>query len=165
MKTVIYPGTFDPVTLGHLDVIARAARLFDRVVVGVGDNPAKDSLFTRAERMEMVRQETQSMPNVAVKGFSGLVGDFARAEGAPLVLRGIRTAGDLEYEVQMAFANRVSAQIETIFIAPSPALAHLNARFIKEIAAMGGNVEGMVSPAVSDRLLARCKRARRGSRK
>lgn len=165
MKTVIYPGTFDPVTLGHLDVIARAARLFDRVVVGVGDNPDKRSLFTREERVEMIRRETRGIPNVAVKGFSGLVVDFARAEKSPLILRGIRNVADLEYEEQMAFANRITADIETIFIAPSPALSHLNARFIKEIAVMGGNVDGMVPAAVRDRLLARCKRVRRGSRK
>ncbi len=160
MKTIIYPGTFDPATLGHLDVIARAARLFDRVVVGVGDNPAKDALFTREERIDMLRGEAAHLPNVTVKGFSGLVVEFARAEGAALVLRGIRTVSDLEYEVQMAYANRAAAQVETLFIAPSPAFACVNARFIKEIAAMGGNVDGMVSPAVRDRLLARFGRAR-----
>ena len=160
MKTIIYPGTFDPVTLGHLDVITRASRLFDRLVVGVGENPVKDALFTREERVEMLRQETAQLANVTIKGFSGLVVDFARTEGALLILRGIRTVADLEYEVQMAFANRASAQVETVFIAPSPAFASLNARFIKEIAAMGGSVEGMVSPAVRDRLLTRCGGAR-----
>ncbi len=164
MKTIIYPGTFDPVTLGHLDVIARAARLFERVVVGVGDNPAKDALFTQKERVELIRQEAAHLPNVTVKGFNGLVVEFARAEQTTLILRGIRTVADLEYEVQMAFANRACAQVETLFIAPSPAFASVNARFIKEIAAMGGNVEGMVSPAVRDRLLARYGSARPGSK-
>ena len=153
--TAVYPGTFDPVTLGHLGVIERASRLFDALVVGVGNNPAKQSLFTLEERVEMMRQETSRWRNVTVRGFDGLVVNFARECGAPVILRGIRTAADLEYEVQMAFTNRASAGVETIFIAPSPDHAYLNARFIKEIAGMGGDVSKMVSPRVARRLKAK----------
>ncbi len=119
MRTALYPGTFDPVTIGHLDVVARAARIFDRLVVGVGDNPEKACVFSLRERLAMMRREVGHLPNVEVKTFRGLMVDFAKAEKVSVVLRGIRTVSDLEYEIQMAFTNRASAGVETVFIAPS----------------------------------------------
>jgi pantetheine-phosphate adenylyltransferase len=157
MSQAIYPGTFDPVTLGHLDVIRRAAGLFDRLVVGVGENPEKRCLFTLQERLEMVREEIAGLPNAEALPFDGLMVDFAKAQGISLILRGIRTVSDLEYEIQMAFTNRACGGVETLFIAPEPEHAYVNARFVKEIAARGGKVEGLVSAGVAERL--RRKRA------
>ena len=155
MRTALYPGTFDPVTIGHLDVVERASAIFDRLIVGVGDNPEKACLFSLQERLAMVRREVGHLRNVEVKAFRGLMVEFAKAEKVSVVLRGIRTVSDLEYEIQMAFTNRRSAGVETVFIAPTPEHAFINARFIKEIARGGGRVEGMVSPAVEAALRAR----------
>ena len=167
MRTGLYPGTFDPVTIGHLDVVERASRIFDRLIVGVGDNPEKACVFSLQERLAMMRREVAHLKNVEVKAFRGLMVDFAKAEKISVVLRGIRTVSDLEYEIQMAFTNRSSAGIETVFIAPKPEHAFINARFIKEIARGGGRVEGMVSPAVEAELRARLAppHQRRRSRK
>jgi len=167
MRTALYPGTFDPATIGHLDVIERASRIFDRLIIGIGDNPEKDCLFPLPERLAMMRREVAHLKNVEVKAFRGLMVDFAKAEKVSVVLRGIRTVSDLEYEIQMAFTNRSSAGIETIFIAPRPEHAFINARFIKEIARGGGRVGGMVSPAVEAALRARLalpRQTRRRSR-
>ena len=161
MRTALYPGTFDPVTIGHLDVVERAARIFDRLVVGVGDNPEKACVFSLRERLAMMRREVGHLPNVEVKAFRGLMVDFAKAEKVSVVLRGIRTVSDLEYEIQMAFTNRSSAGVETVFIAPKPEHAFINARFIKEIVRGGGRVDGMVSPAVEADLRARLALPRR----
>ena len=161
MRTALYPGTFDPVTIGHRDVIERAGRIFDRLIVGVGDNPEKTCLFSLRERLAMVRREVGHLKGVEVKAFRGLMVDFAKAEKVSVVLRGIRTVSDLEYEIQMAFTNRSSAGVETVFIAPRPEHAFINARFIKEIARGGGRVGGMVSPAVEADLRARLAPARR----
>ena len=161
MRTALYPGTFDPVTIGHLDVVERAGRIFDRLVVGVGDNPEKACVFSLRERLAMMRREVAHLKNVEVKAFRGLMVDFAKAEKASVVLRGIRTVSDLEYEIQMAFTNRSSAGVETIFIAPRPEHAFINARFIKEIVRGGGRVDGMVSPAVEADLRARLAPPRR----
>jgi pantetheine-phosphate adenylyltransferase len=161
MRSALYPGTFDPVTIGHLDVVERAGRIFDRLIVGVGDNPEKACVFSLAERLRMMRREVAHLKNVEVKPFRGLMADFAKAEKVSVVLRGIRTVSDLEYEIQVAFTNRSSAGIETIFIAPRPEHAFINARFIKEIARGGGRVGGMVSPAVEAALRARLRSSRR----
>ena len=161
MRMALYPGTFDPVTIGHLDVVARASRIFDRLIVGVGDNPEKSCAFSLPERLAMMRRELAHLKNVEVKAFRGLMVDFAKAEKVSVVLRGIRTVSDLEYEIQMAFTNRSSAGIETVFIAPKPEHAFINARFIKEIVRGGGRVEGMVSPAVEADLRARLVPSRR----
>ena len=152
MSKAIYPGTFDPVTLGHLDVIERAARLFERVTVAIGNNPEKSCLFPLEERFGMMRQEVARLKNVEVLTFDGLMVDFARSQGTFVILRGIRTVSDLEYEIQMAFTNWCSGGVETLFIAPRPEYAFINARFIKEIAAGGGDVSRTVSPAVAARL-------------
>ena len=165
MRTALYPGTFDPVTIGHLDVVERASRIFDCVIVGVGDNPEKACAFSLQERLAMMQREAGHLKNVQVKAFRGLMVDFAKAEEVSVVLRGIRTVSDLEYEIQMAFTNRSSAGIETVFIAPKPEHAFINARFIKEIARGGGRVGGMVSPAVEADLRARLAPARRARRR
>jgi Phosphopantetheine adenylyltransferase (EC 2.7.7.3) len=138
-----------------VDVIERAARLFDEVLVAVGDNPAKRAIFTAAERLEMVRREVGHLRNVRSACFCGLLVDFAKAQGATLVLRGIRGAADLEYELLMAVTNRCAAGVETLFIPPRPEYAFLSARLIKEIAASGGDVSAMVSASVAERLRAR----------
>jgi pantetheine-phosphate adenylyltransferase len=161
MRTALYPGTFDPVTIGHLDVVGRASAIFDRLIVGVGDNPEKACVFSLQERLAMVRREVGHLRNVEVKAFRGLMVEFAKAEKVCVVLRGIRTVSDLGYEIQMAFTNRRSAGVETVFIAPKPEHAFINARFIKEIARGGGRVEGMVSPAVEAALRARLGPSRR----
>jgi pantetheine-phosphate adenylyltransferase len=165
MTKALYPGTFDPVTLGHLDVVQRASRIFDRLVVAVGDNPEKNCLFSLQERRAMMQREVAHLKNVEVKMFRGLMVDFAQAEGVSVVLRGIRTVSDLEYEIQMAFTNRFSAGVETVFIAPRPEHAFINARFVKEIAAGGGRVSGMVPPAVEARLRERLAPRPAGRRK
>lgn len=155
MSEAIYPGTFDPVTLGHVDVIRRGAAMFDRLVIGIGNNPGKNCLFNIDERIDMMRKETSGLKNVDVKPFEGLMVDFAKNQGIGLILRGIRTVSDLEYEIQMAFTNRVSGEVETLFIAPSPEYAYVNARFVKEIASRGGKVDGLVSAQVAERLRAK----------
>ncbi len=165
MRIALYPGTFDPVTIGHLDVVERASRIFDRLVVGVGDNPEKACVFSLQERLAMMRREVGHLKNVQVKAFHGLMVDFAKAEKVSVVLRGIRTVSDLEYEIQMAFTNRSSAGVETVFIAPKPEHAFINARFIKEIARGGGRVKGMVPPAVESDLRARLAPSRRARRR
>ena len=160
MSKAIYPGTFDPVTRGHLDIIRRAAALFDSLVIGVGNNPAKTAAFSLRDRATMVRNETRGLANVTIKTFSRLVTDFARREAASLILRGVRTVSDFEYELQMAIANRASGNIETVFMAPSPEFEFISGRLIKEIAAMGGDVSKLVTPAVEKKLKAQT-RARR----
>ena len=162
MSKAIYPGTFDPLTLGHLDVIKRAAGVFDELIIGVGNNPSKKALFTLRERLAMVRKETADLPNVQVESFRGLAVDFADAHGADVILRGVRSVADFEYELQMATANRASAGVETIFMTPTPEYEFVSARLIKELAAMGGDVSKLVTPAVEKKL--RTKFARRGGR-
>jgi len=152
MKTAIYPGTFDPVTLGHLDVIRRGAALFDRLIVGVGDNPEKPALFSLEERLAMLRFEVKRLRGVEVRPFRGLVTTFALECGVPVLLRGARGAADLEYELQMAAANRAAAGVETLLLPPSPAVAFVNARYVREIAAGGGDISPFVTPAVRARL-------------
>ncbi len=161
MGKAIYPGAFDPITKGHMDVIERAGRLFDELLVAVGDNPAKKALFTVAERLAMVRHETACLPNVRVAGFSGLMVDFCREQAIVLVLRGIRGASDVEYELLMATTNRCAGGVETLFVPPRPEYAFISARLIKEIAARGGDVSAMVTPTVAQKL--RAKLAPKGS--
>ena len=146
----VYPGTFDPITLGHLDIIRRGAHLVDRLVIGVTTNPSKEPMFTVAERMEMVRREAADVPGVSVVEFDSLLMDFAEREGASLILRGLRAVADFEYEYQMAGMNQqLNDRIETVFLMADVSLQPIASRLVKEIARYGGMIDKFVTPAVA----------------
>ncbi len=152
----IYPGSFDPVTNGHLDLIARAGRIFDKVVVAVARNLEKDALFPIPERVEMLEAVTFEWKNVEVDVFEGLLMDYARARGASVILRGIRAVSDYEYELQMAMMNRkIEPQIETVFMLPGEAYSYLSSRLVKQIAQLGALPKGLVPTIVEERLRAK----------
>jgi pantetheine-phosphate adenylyltransferase len=158
MKNVlaIYPGSFDPVTNGHLDLIERGAKIFDRLVVGVLRNFDKEPLFTVDERVEMLREVTRPWPNVEVDLFSGLLVDYARLREANVLLRGIRAVSDYEYELQMAMMNRkLNPNVETVFMMPALSYSYLSSRMVREIAQLGGPITGLVPPVVEERLRAK----------
>jgi len=155
MKRALYPGSFDPVTLGHLDLIARGAGLFDRLVVAVADNPRKKATFTVDERVAMLRRHTKKQRNVEVASFTGLAVDFAKANGLAVLLRGVRTASDFEFEFQMALTNRSLAPgVETAFMMPSEEFAFLSSTLIKEVVGAGGDASRWV-PKDVERALAK----------
>jgi pantetheine-phosphate adenylyltransferase len=154
--TAIYPGSFDPVTNGHLDLIGRGAMIFDRLVVAVTHNIEKDSLFAVEERVEMLEAVTFDWKNVEVDVFKGLLVDFAREKGANVILRGIRAVSDYEYELQMAMMNRkIEPQIETVFMLPGEAYSFVSSRLVKELARLGGPIKGFVPRLVEERLRAK----------
>jgi pantetheine-phosphate adenylyltransferase len=146
----VYPGTFDPITLGHVDIIRRGAHLVDRLVVGVTTNPSKEPMFSVAERLAMVRREVADVaPNVDVVEFDSLLMDFAEAQGASLILRGLRAVADFEYEFQMAGMNQqLNDDIETVFLMADVALQPIASRLVKEIARYGGDISKFVPPTV-----------------
>ena len=146
------PGTFDPVTNGHLDIIERAGRQFSRLVVGVLQNPDKDPLFTVDERVTMLKEATTGMATVEVESFSGLLVDFARSLGAKVILKGVRAVTDFDYELQMAQMNHRLAGVETLFMTTSPTWSYLSSSLVKEVARLGGDVAGLVPPVVLERL-------------
>jgi len=149
----IYPGSFDPVTNGHLDLIERGSKIFMRLVVAVLRNADKAPMFTLAERMEMLRESTRGYPNVEVDSFDGLLVDYAQRLGARVLLRGIRAVSDYEYELQMAMMNRrLQPDLETVFMLPAEAYSYVSARLVREIAQLGGSVNGLVPAAVEQRL-------------
>lgn len=149
MRTVIYPGSFDPVTNGHLDVIQRAARLFDRVIVAVANNDSKQPLFTLEERRQLVAQATRSFANVETDSFDGLLIDYARARRATAIIRGLRAVSDFEFEFQLALINRrMNETIETIFLMPRETYTFLSSRIVKEICRLGGDVSPFVPAPV-----------------
>ena len=149
MRRAIYPGSFDPITTGHLDVIHRAAKLFDELVVAVAFNDQKQSMFTAEERMALIRENTASVGNIRVASFDGLLVEFARRENAAAVVRGLRAVSDFEFEFQMALMNRkLDPVIETIFLTPREEYTYLSSRIVKEIARLGGNVEAFVPASV-----------------
>ena len=146
----VYPGTFDPITLGHLDIVRRAAHLVDRLVIGVTTNPSKEPMFTVAERMEMVAREVADVPGVTVVEFDSLLMDFAEQQGASLILRGLRAVADFEYEYQMAGMNQqLNDDIETVFLMADVSLQPIASRLVKEIARYGGAIDKFVTPAVA----------------
>jgi len=152
-KLAIYPGSFDPVTNGHLDLIERASKLFWRLVVTVARNAEKAPMFTLQERVEMLREVTQPFPNVEVDTFDGLLVDYARRLGARVLVRGIRAISDYEYELQMALMNRrLEPQLETVFMLPAVEYSYLSSHLVRELAVLGGSLSGLVPPAVEQRL-------------
>ena len=152
-NTIIYPGSFDPPTNGHLDLTTRAAALFDHVVVAVLSHDRKDPLFSVEERVDMLRGAASDLPNVTVESFDGLLVDFARARGARLILRGIRAVSDYEYELQMALMNRkLSPDLETVFMLPAEAYSYLSSRLVKEVWGLGGDIHDLVPRIVEQRL-------------
>ena len=153
MRIGIYPGSFDPVHLGHLDLVRRALRLADLLIVAVLDNPAKTSLFTVQERMDMLSKGVEGMPGVEVATFGGLLVDYARQREATLVVRGLRAVSDFEYEFQMALMNRrLEPAIETVFLTPREDVTFLSSRLVKEVAALGGRVDTFVPAHVATAL-------------
>jgi len=156
MLTVVYPGTFDPFTRGHEDLVRRAARLFDRVVVGIAASEAKKPMFSLDERIAMAREVLAEVPNATVTGFSSLLMAFAHEQGARAVLRGLRAVSDFEYEFQMAGMNRrLWPEVETLFLTPSEQFMFVSATIVREVARFGGDVGDFVHPAVAARLKAR----------
>jgi pantetheine-phosphate adenylyltransferase len=153
MLKVIYPGTFDPMTRGHEDIVRRAARLFDRVVIGVADSESKRPYFTTDERVAMARAVLSPYANVEVASFSTLLMDFVHAQGARVILRGLRAASDFEYEFQMAGMNRnLYPDVETLFLTPSEQYMFVSATIVREIAKFGGDVSAFVHPIVLGKL-------------
>ncbi|TXH03827.1 MAG: pantetheine-phosphate adenylyltransferase [Nevskiaceae bacterium] len=151
-----YSGTFDPITLGHYDIIGRAASMFPRLIVAVGLNVAKSPRFNIDERVALIREVVKNLPNVEVKSFSGLVVNFARDNGVTVLVRGVRTVGDVDYEKQMAVMNRdLYPRLDTVMLAPSPEYAHLSSSLVRELASLGAPVEKLVPPAVMPLLLER----------
>ena len=154
----VYPGTFDPITLGHADIIRRGAKLVDRLIIGVTTNPSKNPMFSPEERMAMVKREVAAMGinNVAVVGFNALLMRFAEKQGASVIVRGLRAVADFEYEYQMAGMNQqINAGIETVFLMADVCLQPIASKLVKEIAQFGGDVAPFVSPAVRDEVMAR----------
>ncbi|MFE3793800.1 pantetheine-phosphate adenylyltransferase [Nocardia tengchongensis] len=155
MAGALCPGSFDPVTNGHLDVIARAAEQFDEVVVTVVVNPNKQGMFTVEERMDLIREVTAHLPNVRVESWRGLLVDFAKQQGITAIVKGLRDATDLGYEMQMAQMNRKLTGVDTYFIATNPAYSFVSSSLVKEVAAYGGDIADLLPPVVNKRLLAR----------
>ena len=156
MRTAVYPGSFDPLTNGHMDIIRRATRLFDRVLVAVLENEGKSPLFSVAERVELIARCTSELPPVEVHSFSGLLVDFMSRVDATVVVRGIRAVSDYEYELQMALMNRdLNPGVETIFMLPAVEFTYVSSRLVKEVFRLGGDVARLVPPAVLESLRAR----------
>ncbi len=157
--SAIYPGSFDPMTNGHLDLVERSVRLVDRLVIAILRNEQKQALFSVEERMEMVREVVQGIPNVEVAAFDGLLVDFAGHCGASVIIRGIRAVSDYEYELQMALMNRrLRPEIETVFLMAGEAHSFISSRLVKEVIRLGGNISGLVPRQVEVRLIERLSR-------
>ena len=158
--TALCPGTFDPVTGGHLDVIERASRHFDTLVAAVLQNPAKEPLFSLEERMAMLKEALADIEGVEVDSFSGLLVDYARDRGAAAVVKGLRAVSDFEYELQMAHMNRHLTDVETFFVMSDPKWSYVSSSLIKEVARYGGDVRGLLPDFVLDRLMERLGRVK-----
>ena len=158
MRTAIYPGSFDPLTNGHLDVIQRAAKLFDRVIVAVAQNDTKQPLFTLAERLALVRAAIKHLPHVEADSFDGLLIEYAARQKAQAVVRGLRAVSDFEFEFQLALMNRkLNENVEAIFMMPKDTYTFLSSRIVKEIARLGGDVSSFVPPHVQTALVKKLK--------
>ncbi len=152
MRRVVCPGSFDPVTNGHLDIISRAAQLYDEVVVAVAQNPSKTTLFTADERVELIREATKQLENVRVDRFEGLTVDFCRDNDISAIVKGLRAVSDFDYEMQMAQMNYNQAGVETLFMTTNPLYAFLSSSLVKDFAKFGGDVSGLVPRTVLDQL-------------
>ncbi|MGH8935720.1 MAG: pantetheine-phosphate adenylyltransferase [Acidimicrobiia bacterium] len=152
MKTALCPGSFDPPTQGHVDVISRALQIFDRVVLAVVRNPSKQPLFSAEERVAMLEELFADNPEVEVESFDGLLVDFARAKGVEVIVKGLRALTDFDYELQMAQMNRQLSGIDTVFVATNPEYGYLSSSLVKEVARFGASVEGLVPPLVAKAL-------------
>jgi pantetheine-phosphate adenylyltransferase len=160
VRRAVCPGSFDPVTNGHVDVINRAAGLYDGLVVAVLINPGKAGLFSVDERMDLLREAVADLPNVVVDSFQGLLVDYCRSHEIPVIVKGLRAVSDFEYELQMAQMNRELANIETLFVPTAPQVGHLSSSLVKQIAMFGGDVSRLVPKAVNDRLLELARKGR-----
>ena len=154
-RVAVYPGVFDPVTLGHMDIIRRGAALFDRLIVAVADNPAKQSLFTTGERLAMVREAVGNLKGVAVDSYEGLTVEYVRRHGASVILRGLRQHSDFEYEYQLALTNRTISGVETVFVMADERVAYISSHLVREVAALGGDVSPLVPKGVLKALKAK----------
>ncbi|MBE3108958.1 MAG: pantetheine-phosphate adenylyltransferase [Acidobacteria bacterium] len=160
--SALYPGSFDPITNGHVDIIERGLRVFDRIVVAVLENPKKAPLFTTKERVRMIQDIFASKKEVEVRAFDGLLVDFARARGTGVVMRGLRAISDFEYEFQMALMNRnLAPDIETFFMMPNVNYSFLSSNLVREVAALGGSVEGLVPGPVARKLRDKIKKSKK----
>ena len=156
MRTAIYPGSFDPVTLGHWDIIQRAEKLVDQLVVAVLHNPSKTSAFTVDERVAMLRELVGEHPGVTITSFHGLLVDFAKSQGAQFIVRGVRAFSDFEYEFQMALMNRkLAPELETVFLMPKEKYSAVSSRLVREIGSMGGNLSDLVPDPLRERIAGR----------
>ena len=152
----MYPGTFDPITLGHEDLVRRAARIFDKVVVAVAANPGKEPMFTLEERVGLARQVLERFDNVEISGYEGLTVDYARDNGLAVIIRGLRAISDFEYEFQLANMNRhLTDEVETVFLTPTETYTYISSSLVREIATLGGDISEFVSPSVRDALFER----------
>lgn len=157
--SAMYPGTFDPVTIGHEDLVRRGARLFDRIVVAVAANPGKEPMFSLDERVELVKEVLADLDNVEVTGYSGLTIEFAQVHGLEVIVRGLRAVSDFEYEFQLANMNReLTDDVETVYLTPTAQLNFISSSLVREVASLGGDVSRFVSPVVHKALLARVGR-------
>jgi pantetheine-phosphate adenylyltransferase len=157
----VYPGSFDPLTNGHLDLIERSLRIFDELIVAVVTNPAKTALFSETERVTMIREATRAFRHIDIMVFEGLLVDFVTKVGAGAIVRGLRAVSDFEYEFQMALMNRkLREEVETVFLMPHEAYSYISSRLIKEVAGYGGAVTGLVPPGVEQRLIEKFGRPR-----
>lgn len=156
----MYPGTFDPITLGHEDLVRRAIRLFDRVVVAIAANPGKEPMFSLEERVALAKSVLAAYDQVEVTGYEGLTVEFAREHGLTVIVRGLRAISDFEYEFQLANMNRhLTDEVETAFLTPTETYTYISSSLVREIASLGGDISEFVSPAVKKALLERCGRA------
>ena len=162
MKIAVYPGSFDPVTLGHYDIIERTSKIFDKVILGVLNNRAKSPLFSAEERVNMLKEVTVSLTNVEVQSFEGLLIDFVRQNGAAIIVRGLRAITDFEYELQLAQTNRVIApEVDTIFLTTNLKYSYLSSSIVKEIAEYDGEISEFLHPVIADRVREKLEERRR----
>ena len=158
--SAMYPGTFDPITLGHEDLVRRATRLFDRVVVAIAANPGKEPMFSLDERVALAKSVLTGFDGVEVTGYEGLTVEFAREHGLQVIVRGLRAISDFEYEFQLANMNRhLTDEVETAFLTPTETYTYISSSLVREIASLGGDISEFVSPAVREALLERCGRS------